>query len=70
MRSLPALRVCRGFRKFKPVLSDAEGRLLARPDAVIAAVRAAEERGDFPRFSRRVTRSGLPRASSPACRPY
>jgi hypothetical protein len=42
-----ALPLCRGLRKFKPILSDAEGHLWRAPDWVIAAVREAETRGDF-----------------------
>jgi hypothetical protein len=44
---LPALRLCRGLRKLRPILSDAEGRPWRAPDAVIAAVRESEDRGDF-----------------------
>jgi hypothetical protein len=39
--------VCRGLRKLKPILANAEGRPWRAPDAVIAAVREAEARGDF-----------------------
>jgi hypothetical protein len=42
-----AIRLCRGLRRFKPILSDAEGRLWRAPDSVISAVRASEDRGDF-----------------------
>jgi hypothetical protein len=42
-----AIRICRGVCKFKPILGDAEGRLWRAPDAVIAAVRESEDRGDF-----------------------
>jgi hypothetical protein len=42
-----AIRICRGVRKFKPILGDAEGRVWRAPDAVIAAVRESEDRGDF-----------------------
>jgi hypothetical protein len=42
-----AVRVCRGLRKFKPILSTAEGRPWRAPDDVIAAVREAEARGAF-----------------------
>ena len=43
----PVVRICRGLRKVKPILADSEGRLWRAPDAVIAAVREAEARGDF-----------------------
>jgi hypothetical protein len=42
-----AIRVCRGVRKFKPILSDAEGRLWRASDKVSAAVREAEDSGAF-----------------------
>ena len=42
-----AVRMCRGLRKLKPILCDAEGRPWRASDRVIAAVREAEERGDF-----------------------
>jgi transcription antitermination factor NusG len=42
-----AVRVCRGLRKLKPILCDAEGRPWRASDRVIAAVREAEERGEF-----------------------
>jgi hypothetical protein len=39
--------MCRGLRKLRPILCDAEGRPWRASDRVIAAVREAEERGDF-----------------------
>jgi hypothetical protein len=43
----PVVRVCRGLRRVKPILCDAEGRLWRAPGRVIEAVREAEARGTF-----------------------
>jgi hypothetical protein len=45
--SVPAVRVCRGLRKTKPILADDEGRPWRASEAVIMAVMRAEARGDF-----------------------
>jgi hypothetical protein len=42
-----ALPLCRGLRKFKPILSDNEGRLWRCPHSVIEAIRERETRGEF-----------------------
>jgi hypothetical protein len=43
----PPVRIGRGLHRLKPILADAEGRPWRAPDAVIAAVKEAEARGDF-----------------------
>jgi hypothetical protein len=42
-----ALPLCRGLRKFKPILSDNEGRLWRCPRSVIEAIRERETHGEF-----------------------
>jgi transcription antitermination factor NusG len=43
----PAIRICRGLRRIRPILSNAEGRPWRAPDAVIQAVREVEARGEL-----------------------
>jgi len=43
----PAVRLSRGVSRFKPILGSADGHMWRAPDAIIEAVRASEERGDF-----------------------
>jgi hypothetical protein len=45
-----AVRICRGVRRAKPILCNAEGRPWRAPDLVIRAVMTAEVRGDFDEF--------------------
>jgi hypothetical protein len=47
-----AIHVCRGVRKVKPILCDADGYLWRAPDRVIAAVREAEDGGAFDKVLR------------------
>jgi hypothetical protein len=41
------LRLCRGVRRIRPILSTSEGHLWRAPATVIDAVRESEDRGDF-----------------------
>jgi hypothetical protein len=45
--SFSAIRLCRGLRRLKPILADADGRSWRAPAEVIGAVKEAEARGDF-----------------------
>jgi hypothetical protein len=47
------IRLCRGLRRIKPILSSAEGDLWRVPDDVVAAVRESEDRGDFDQLLQR-----------------
>jgi hypothetical protein len=47
------IRLCRGLRRIKPILSDSEGHLWRAPDDIVAAVRESEDRGDFDQLLQR-----------------